>query len=545
MKHSISKKVLLMCVGATLLTATGCTDKFDEWNTNQHNATEDMMTRDDLATGSFFVQMQKNVFVLEQLNSQGGGIGAAAYQVMDNLAGSSFAGYTGACNIWFGNSNYLTYNMNVDWRNTAFNRGFVGVMSAWDKIVKKAEEQGRHQVSALATIVKVLAMSRITDMYGPLPYTKFGNGEMYNPYDSQEAIYTSFFNELTDAVNLLYDLYSKDSSTKVLERYDFVYHGDVASWIRFANSLKLRLAMRIVYADASKAQQMAEEAVAHPLGVITQTTEVASLKHDVNFSYRHPLFVVATGEFNDARMGATMDSYLNGYSDPRISCYFRLSNAGKYTGIRTGIEMNREKYALNAPFSDLTAAANDEVVWMNPAETYFLRAEGAIRGWNMNGTAEELYNTGIKTSFSYLGASGENAYINDDTSVPAPYNDPSNIGNSIAEGSPLLGTITIKWNEEAGFEEKLERVITQKWIAIYPDGQEAWSEFRRTGYPKVFPIVVNKSGGAVSTQKQVRRIPYPSDEYRDNNANVTAALALLGGEDTGGTSLWWDKKIRT
>mgnify|MGYP002267507856 FL=1 len=104
------RNFLLCCAGASLLSLTGCTDRFDEWNTNQHQATEDMMNRDDLATGSFFVQMQKNVFVLEQLNSDGTGIGAAAYQTIDNLAGSSFCGYTGACNIWFSNSNYLTLN---------------------------------------------------------------------------------------------------------------------------------------------------------------------------------------------------------------------------------------------------------------------------------------------------------------------------------------------------------------------------------------------------------------------------------------------------
>ena len=92
-------------------------------------------------------------------------------------------------------------------------------------------------------------------------------------------------------------------------------------------------------------------------------------------------------------------------------------------------------------------------------------------------------------------------------------------------------------------EEKLERIITQKWIAIYPDGQEAWSEFRRTAYPKVFPVMINNSGGTINTNKQVRRIPYPASEYRNNANNVNNAVStLLGGADNGGTQLWWDKK---
>lgn len=534
------KKLLLLCMGASLLATTGCTDKFDEWNTNPHQATEEMMNRDDLAVGSFFVQMQRNVFVLENLTSDGGGIGANTYQIIDNLAGASFAGYTGACNIWFGNSNFMTYNMFVDWRNVAFEHTYLYVMSPWNEIIKKTTEQNRPQVAALANIVKVLAMSRITDMYGPLPYTKFGNGDFSIPYDSQEMIYDSFFKELDDAITVLYDMYQKDATAKVLEKYDYIYNGNMENWIRFANTLKLRLAVRIAYANQSKAQQMAEEAVAHPVGVMTKVTDAARLQHADNFIYRHPLFVIATGEFNDARMGATMDSYLNGYKDPRISSYFRMAETGKYTGIRTGINLDREKYATSGNFSDLTAAGSDNIIWMNPAEAHFLRAEGAIRGWNMGGTDKELYESGVRTSFEFLGVSGADAYLTN-TSKPAPYIDPASSSNSI-ENPASLGQITVKWKETAGIEEKLERIITQKWIALYPDGQEAWSEFRRTAYPKIFPVALNKSGGTIDTNKQVCRIPFPASEYSNNAENIKQAVTLLGSDDDGGTPLWWDKK---
>ncbi len=544
-KKHIYRNMLVACMGVSLLTGmNSCTDKFDEWNTNPHEATDDMMDRDDLRTGSFFVQMLKNVFVLEQLAADGTGIGASTYQIINNLAGDAFAGYTGANNIWFGGSNFLTYNMTVTWRDTPYERAFVGVMNPWKEINKFASE--RPQVAAVATVVKILAMLRTTDMYGPLPYTRFGNGELYNPYDSQEDIYKSFFKELDNAIAVLTDVHSKDQSTKVLEKYDFLYSGNVESWIKFANSLKLRMAMRTCYVDGfevdgKNSQKLAEEAVSHSVGVMTGATDVAALLHHTDFSYRHPLFVIGPGEFDDTRMGATMDSYLNGYKDPRISSYFAISGNGDYTGIRTGIEINRDKYTTD-DFSKLAISAETKLVWMNPAEVYFLRAEGALRGWNMNGTAKDLYEQGVRTSFEYLGVSGVDAYLADGESVPAPYDDPANSGNNVDEGSSLLGKITIKWDEEAGFEENLERIITQKWIAIYPDGQEAWSEFRRTGYPKVFPVVKNNSGGTIDTNEQVRRIPFPSTEYRDNAANVTAAVALLGGDDNGGTHLWWDKK---
>lgn len=537
-KNRFFNKLSVLGLTAMLLATSACTDNFDKWNTNGHEATDDMMDMDDLSTGAFFVQMQKNVFVLEQLPE----IGANVYQVIQNLTGDIYSGYMGSCGIWNSGYNNTTYDMSLDWKDSGFERSFVGIMSAWKEISKKAAEQSRPQVAALATIVKVEAMHRTTDMYGPLPYTRFGNGNIHNEYDSQEAIYDAFFEELDNAILTLYDLYQKDPTATVLENYDFVYNGNIENWVRFANTLKLRLAMRIVYANPTKAQAKAEEAVNHPVGVITKAAEVVRLQHTNDFNYRHPLYVVGQGEFNDNRMGATIDSYMNGYSDPRISSYFKLSTAGKYTGIRTGIEMNREKYAEKAPFSDLNISASDEVVWMNPSEAWFLRAEGAIRGWNMGGTAKDLYESGVRTSFEFSGASGVDAYLANDTKVPAPYTDPANIGNSISEGSPELGKITIKWEEGDSFEKKLERIITQKWLAIFPDGQEAWSEFRRTGYPKVYPVRINRSGGKIDTQKQIRRIPFPTTEYRDNRENVTKAITLLGGEDHGGTPLWWDKK---
>lgn len=526
-------------LGVSALIATGCTGEFDDWNTNPHEATEEQMEMDNLSTGTYFVQMQKNNFVIEQLPA----IGAETYQIIQNLTGDSFAGYTGATEIWFGNSNFLTYNMFVDWRNVAFRMSFVYVMPAWQAIVKKANELGQPHVAALATVVKVAAMQRITDMYGPLPYTRFGNGEVQIPYDSQKEVYAKFFEELENATKELNDFYNKDNAATIMAKYDFIYSGNVKQWIKFANTLKLRLAMRIRFTDynvnGKTPQILAEEAIAHPVGVMTSVQDVARLMHSEDMSYRHPLYVIGEGEFDDARMGATMDSYLNGYNDPRRSTYFKMASTGKYTGVRTGIDMDVSKYAgKEAPFSKLNFGPNNDLVWMNPAEAYFLRAEGALLGWNMNGAAKDLYEQGVRTSFEYTGASGVDTYLQNEIDVPVAYEDPQNAGNN----SPLLGKITIKWKADAAKEVNLEQIITQKWIAIFPDGQEAWSEFRRTGYPKIFPVVKNPISSGINTNIQVRRIPFPSTEYSDNAVNMPQAKALLGGEDNGGTKLWWDKK---
>jgi hypothetical protein len=128
------------------------------------------------------------------------------------------------------------------------------------------------------------------------------------------------------------------------------------------------------------------------------------------------------------------------------------------------------------------------------------------------------------------------AYIADAASVPEAYVDYLNA----ADNSPAPGTITIHWDPAATQEQMLERIITQKWLAMFPEGQEAWTEFRRTGYPKLFPVVVNSSGGTIDTQIQVRRLAYPHSEATVNGTALTAGIALLGGPDNGGTRLWWD-----
>jgi hypothetical protein len=178
---------------------------------------------------------------------------------------------------------------------------------------------------------------------------------------------------------------------------------------------------------------------------------------------------------------------------------------------------------------------------MAASESYFLKAEGALRGWNMGGSAQSFYQQGVTLSFQERGVAMPAGYLSNATSVAAPYVDPTNSVNSVAAGSPYLNNITIAWNSGDTFEKNLQRILTQKWLAMFPDGEEAWSEFRRTGYPKLFPVVINNSGGTISTTAFIKRLPFPADEVSNNGAQVQKAIGLLGGPDNGGTKLWWDK----
>ena len=130
------------------------------------------------------------------------------------------------------------------------------------------------------------------------------------------------------------------------------------------------------------------------------------------------------------------------------------------------------------------------------------------------------------------------AYLAQTDAVPANYVD--NVGT---DNMAALSKITIPWESGAGnWESNLERIITQKYIAIFPLGNEAWAEYRRTGYPRLFPTVNNKSGGTVTSEHGARRLNYPTEEYTENPVHVAEAVEMLGGPDTPGTRLWWDVK---
>ncbi|HEY4655363.1 MAG TPA: SusD/RagB family nutrient-binding outer membrane lipoprotein, partial [Cyclobacteriaceae bacterium] len=176
---------------------------------------------------------------------------------------------------------------------------------------------------------------------------------------------------------------------------------------------------------------------------------------------------------------------------------------------------------------------------MCAAEVYFLRAEGALEGWDMGGTAQELYNTGIETSMKERTAASDSeiaAYISS-ANTPIPTDD--------EWGTPASSDITIAFDVGGGLERQLEQIITQKWLAIYPDGVEAWTEVRRTGYPKLFARL-NSENSDVPKDQIMRRLIFVESEYSNNADAVNAAVELPELVSRGGnknsTRLWWDAK---
>lgn len=531
-------------LAAALLVMSACTGDFYEKNTNPEEVTDEMLDWDNLRVGAAFSQLAQNVIPVAMQVSGSEEYGSAYFQVIQDLAGNIFAGYTAATRPDFVANNQYDI-LAAEWHNRMHDDAFQRAMGPWAQL--DAQRENSPEAVALADILKVTVMHRVTDTYGPIAYLSIGKSGIRQTYDSQQTVYNKFFEELDNAIAVLTDFYEKNPSATILDNYDPIYRGVVRSWIKFANTLRLRLAMRVVYADERLAREQADAALANPVGLMTSAGDIAQFSKPSDMTtWEYPLYVIQY-EMNDgdSRMGATIDSYMNGYDDPRLKIYFSPNSEGEYRGVRTGIELSPQ--GLNYGKSDLISLVNctkdDALVWMKPAEAWFLRAEYELR-WGSKTQAGEYYRQGVAVSFATEGAGSADNYLSDNTRMPAKYVDKLVSGNSAAAPS----TITVAWDDAATQEQMLERIITQKYLAIFPDGQEAWSEFRRTGYPKVFPVLVNKQPGRISTTKQIRRLDFPSTEYSTNPEAVQAAIMTLNREssnptgDNGGTNLWWDKK---
>lgn len=521
-----------LCGGLLLsgMLLTACTSSFDEWNVNPNEATEEAMNRDNLKTGAYFTQMEKGVFII------GTDLGGR-YQQDEALEGDLFASYFATINTWgtttFNNDHYALY---PGWYNYPFNDAYEQVMQPWKSIYDVTDSKS--VARAMATVIKVFGMSRITDMYGPIPYSKFGTAVQV-AYDSQEEVYNQFFNELDSAIAVMTD-YANNNTAAYLGDYDYVYSGNVSKWVKFANTLRLRLAMRISNVNEAKAKQEAQAAIANSYGLLASADDDAAVHQNASFTFKHPLWEIGES-FNDERMSATMDCYLNGYGDPRLPAYFVASvDGGKYAGVRNGIA-----YVQKAAYQDVSSrpnfSQNSDMDWMHAAEAYFLMAEAKLR-WGLGSmSAKQYYEQGIRTSFASAGVSGADSYISNTERLPlSAYENPSN-GNK-TDVSSMLTFLPVAWDDEASDDENFQRIMIQKWIALYPDGQEAWSEMRRTGYPGWVRIDSYSHQSEVKDGEMISRLKFPTTEYTNNTANTNAAVGLLKGADAAGTRLWWDVK---
>lgn len=520
---NISK--LFACLVVLGLVSTSCSD-LEQYNNNDKNITQEQLEVDFQHVGSKYKPIFESIYQYTP---------AWSYQLQQNLNADVYSGYMTNPRPFVAGANNTTYALVSGWNNFIWSVPYSNVMNNASDISDLTASEFP-TLNGVALILKVAAMHRVSDVFGPIVYSNFGDLANAGVYDSQQAAYNAFFADLDTAVaSLMADIDSQKFSA-----FDMSYGGDYSKWVKLANSLRLRLAIRISKVDPAKAKSEGEKALSQSLGLMVSNDD----GFFVNSALDHPLAVI-DNSWGDIRMNATMESILSGFGDSRISSYFDESAdyPGEYKGIRNGLPLQAgyadelDQKAAYIGFSAMNDGVKTSTVQlMTAAEVYFLKAEAGLRGWSGAGDAQANYEMGITTSFDQRGASGAAAYIADNASMPSDYVDPVNAANS----ATALSTATVAWNGGDDNETKLEKIITQKWIAMFPEGQEAWSEFRRTGYPKIFPVVSNQSGGTVDTGIQIRRIPFVDSELSTNAAGVAGAVSLLGGPDNAGTRLWWD-----
>lgn len=517
------KQTLLCAISLVLVSA--CTDRYENGDLKQFS--DELAETDGVKGGMLLPGMMNNIVIAT---------GSANYQRDNNHNGDAFSGYLSSPTPFQGNIQNRTYAMSDTWNSPVWSRPSETVLNPWLQTKKEENDVKYPDLYAIGLICKVFVGHRLVDVFGPIPYTRYGSASEVS-FDSEEAAYNAFFEDLAWAVDALTtaENESPDGDQFRFARFDqSLYKGDYAKWIRMANTLRLRLAMRISNVNPEKARTEAEAAVNHPFGVLTA--------EDGSFAViaptTHPLEQMSNA-WSDVRMGATIVSYLKGYNDPRLETYalpaVDPAVEGEYIGIRNGIDISLKDTYVN--FSKPNFQQTTPVKIMDGAESYFLRAEGALKGWNMGGTAQQFYESGVRASFDLNDVGGVDDYLNNATAVPSDYTDPKNPDNN----GGILTHTTVKWDEGASADEKLERIMIQKWLAIYPEGREAWAEIRRTGYPKVYPNVVNYSGGLIPEGAFIRRLTYPTSITNASKAAVDEAVSqYLDGNDSPYTLLWWD-----
>ncbi len=535
----MKNKIYILGLSLTFLTAS-C--DFERINTNEFEMTPEMGVMDGIAVGGPITAMQKCVF---PVGTQADGTDIVnEYQTAYNLSADVWSGYFNQNNNWNGGANNTTYFLMDGWLSNSYRRSYSDIYPLWKDVKLESEKANMPEAFALAQILKISAWQKTTDMFGPIPYKKAGEPIIVVPYDSQEDVYNYFFKDLSDAIEVLTP--KAEQNLKLLPNYDAVYRGDVVKWVKYANSLMLRMAMRIRFADSQTAKLYAEQAMNHPIGVMESKEDEAKMEKGAGLVFLNNIETLAN-QYGETRMGSSMFSYLVGYEDPRLEAYYTESeseyaveafNHKKYQAVPTGHVYSQNDFYKS--FSMPKVEKTTPTYWMRASEVYFLRAEGALVGWNMQGEPEELYKKGVEVSFDENGISQAKVdeYLN---SEKKPVNYEVKAPKFTAKAEAPSST-TAKW--EGSTEKKLEKIMIQKWIALYPNGQEAWSEWRRTGYPKLHEIMVNRSGGAINSKDGVRRMRYPNTTglSDDEIQNMEEAVKMLGGPDSPSTKLWWDKK---
>ena len=433
---------------SALLAFTSCTGDFRDINTDKAGVTDDDLQIDYNEHGIRLGIIQQGIY----FNYDYGKGKNWPFQLTQNLNADMFSGYMHDGKPLNGGTHNSDYNLQDGWNSAMWGHMYSYVFPQ----IYQSENATRNQHPGFFGVTKVLkveVMHRVTDYYGPIVYTRFADADAKYMPDTQEEVYKEFFCELDTAVTTLTNYVKSNPEAAEFSRFDILMDGAYTSWIKFANSLRMRLAMRIAVVDEEKARTEFLKAFNNEYGVLEVENEPVAAS--TQGGYTNPL-----GElnlvWNETFMSAPMESIMNGYDDPRRSIYFATCQdaafKGEYHGIRQGTCFSHNNYL---GMSKLNVTQATDAVLMTAAEVWFLRAEAALRNWTGE-LAGTCYEKGVTSSLHQHGIMQSESYLNSDK-LPADFIDTYDSENDIATRCK----VSPKWIETADREIKLEKIITQ------------------------------------------------------------------------------------
>ncbi len=545
---AVSSMLALAVMGSGMLSS--CTDDFEDLNTNKTQ-----VDPGDLPFAAQCAEAMNYCYAPHQ----------NMFQFWTNLTIDLYGGYFQTPH---GNFTNCDMGENRGHSGGMYENYYLHIFNNTRRNITNLEKQSKPGLAATMRIVQAVGTMQATDAYGPLAYSSIINAESETTYrfDSQQKLYEQMLDDLDKAI---VDLKAMSDEEKVsLATYDTWGGGDPAIWVQIANTMKLRIALRLskreseMAADGYDLKAIATAAADNTLAVSGKDIVIKDQSNELKRMF----------EWLDCGMNANLVTLMVGMNDPRLPLYMTKNadditnekgvttpKGSVYCGIRyaSGMKQKGSDGWYGYKMSQWVGSYNTPLPIFKAAEAYFLLAEAKLR-WNIGGTSvKDLYEQGIRLSIknelAYKGSfagienisdADINTYING-TTGQADYVDP---GDS-EHNCKAVNTLGVKWDDAASKEDQLARIQTQKYIALFPLSNEGWAEQRRTGYPKFFVALVNKSNGAVDTQEGVRRVIYSSNAYDTNAEGIKGGIELLDKENTskkgisgdkGGTHLWWD-----
>lgn len=395
--------------------------------------------------------------------------------------------------------------------NSMFSEMYGGVIRHIEEVLEiTSTEDTKNEVRhSIANVIAVLGYAKLTDAFGEIPFTEGGKGKtegIISPkYDSQDLIYEEMITSLSASIAIL----KTADPAMGYPNSDPIFNNDMNKWVRFANSVRLRLAMRLRVVNNALSRQVVAQCLSEPL-METNDHNAFMIETEGN---GNEWFTMRTG-FPSIKMSTLLIDQLQGTDDPRLSVFVSKDGNGEYNGMLNGLDdaaFGNSNFSTKSDMGIALSSKESKLYIMTASEVWLLRAEAALAYANNPSQANILFRKGIETSLNQWEI------------------ETSEVASFMASPTASL----------TGSNDQLQ-IGTQMWLALVPNYFEGWSHIRRTGYPVIADRTAPNLSQGVTNGVLPKRFLYSSFELSSNKDHVLEAISRQGANKID-TPVWWDK----